>query len=159
MTYFEGHEFSTIYDQMPARPWNREKFFSDWRLQITEANPFFKEDDIKMAIEIVLSSFYDTYEQCIQMIDEDDSVSPEQREKMLSKLNLAMINLLEFGQRSNRDIVKSLEAKKFDMTENNGPLFNGIIDLLVQELAQANHKFYLKQEEFYAKKRNESSKK
>ncbi|MFZ2193365.1 MAG: hypothetical protein WAV31_03915 [Candidatus Moraniibacteriota bacterium] len=159
MPYFEGKEFSTISDEIPARSWNREHFLSDWQQQMADAETMFSEDDIKMAAEVVLSSFYDTYEQCIGMINEEESLSPEQRQKMLSRINLVMTNLLEFGQRSNRNIARSLVDRKLGKNENGGKFFNDIIDLLIQELDQTNLEFRKKQEKFYDKKRKEASKK
>ncbi|NMC51383.1 hypothetical protein GYA54_01490 [Candidatus Kuenenbacteria bacterium] len=159
MPYFEGKEFSTIFNEMPARSWDRKHFLSDWQRQMADAGTMFNEDDIKMATKIVLSSLYDSYEQCVEMINKEESLSLQQKQKTLSRLNLAMTNLLEFGQRSNQNIARSLADRKLSKAENGGEFFNDIIDLLIQELDLVSLEFHQKQEEFYNKKRRESPKK
>ncbi len=158
MNYFEGKQFSTITDIMPARQWERELFLSDWKRQMAEAGTLFNDADIEMALETVLSSFYNTYEQCVAMIGEEDFLETEQKQKMIARLNLAMTKLLEFGQRSSDNIAKSLLDQKLSRTESGGEFFNDLIDLLVQELRQAELQFHERQEEFYAHKRQQAAK-
>lgn len=158
MPYFEGRDFSLIHDTLPPDAWGKEHFFSDWRQQMVQAETLFNSDDLNMAEAIVLTSFYSTYQECRNMIQDAQKLSPDQRQKFMQKLNMAMTNLLEFGQRSNKDITKSLLDRKIRKDEDGTSIFNDIIDLLIQELQHANLAFHKKQEEFYKKKREAASK-
>ena len=152
MSYFEGKEFSSIHDQMPGRLWDKAHFISDWQQQMEEVETLFNEDDLRIACEVVLTSFYDTYEQCVEMLNDERSLTLAEKQKMFERLNLAMTNLLEFGQRSTKNISSSLVDRKLAKEEKGSEVFNDIVDLLIQELQQANNAFFKKQEEFYDKK-------
>ncbi|MFA6588696.1 MAG: hypothetical protein WCT08_06590 [Patescibacteria group bacterium] len=152
MTQFEGREISTISDEMPGRPWDREKFFADWESQIRQTNGLYGEDDIRIAKEIVISGYYETYEELLKILDEEN-LPNEDKSKLISRLNLAMVNVLEFGQRRGQDIASSLKDRKLWPDEKNSNLFNGIIDHLILEVNAANDKFNTALEKFEEEKR------
>lgn len=153
MIYFNGKNLSLINDEIPKNQRKKEHFLADRKQEIIEAETMFNEDDIKMATEIVLLSFYDTYEWCLDIINQEETLSPEQKEKMQQRLNLVLTNLLEFWQRSNKNIIRSLLDRKLSKSETGWELFNDIIDLLIQTLNKANIEFHQKQEDFYKNKR------
>jgi len=62
--------------------------------------------------------------------------------KIQSEKDLAMINVLEYGQRSSKDIILSLKDRKFVLNETGSDIFNGIIENLIFEVAKADKEFY-----------------
>src|SRR3989339_588890 len=142
MSQFEGQPFSTISDKMPSRLWDRTKFILDWQSQIREKNKNYKEHEIKVAVDTIISGFYDTYETLFSMID-DCELSGYVKSELKAKINLAMINLLEYGQRRSTDIVLTLKDRKLAGQEQGAELFNGIIDNLIYEVDKADKEFHL----------------
>ncbi|MFA5022304.1 MAG: hypothetical protein WC508_04465 [Patescibacteria group bacterium] len=145
MTQFEGRQFSTVQDTMPSSQWDKEKFSTDWASQITEINQYFNNSDIKIAQETVIQHFYDTYERLRAMVEEEN-LDEDEKNKIFRELNLAMVNILEFGQRRNQDIIASLNSRKFRPEEKNAGIFNSLIDILIAEFNEGNNRFHEAQE-------------
>ncbi|NQT49503.1 hypothetical protein HQ571_02290 [Candidatus Kuenenbacteria bacterium] len=141
MPFFEGREFSTIHDEMPSHTWDRAKFFSDWESQIRAANDLFGEYEIRVAKETVIKGFYETYEALLEMLDEE-ALSENEKKEIRRRINLAMINVLEYGQRKSTNIVLSLKDRKLKPNEKGADIFNGIIDNLIFEMEKADKEFH-----------------
>ncbi len=140
MTLFEGKKFSTIYDEMPSRQWDETKFSSDWESQLRERNKLWRDDEIQVAKETIIKKFYSTYEELLIMLDEENLLEDEKK-SIIKKINLAMVNILEYGQRRSADIVSSLRSRKLSSDETDSDLFNGIIDNLIFEVEKADKEF------------------
>ncbi len=141
MTIFEGNEFSTIHDEMPSRRWNEEKFFSDWESQIRATNELYGDHEIQVAKETIIKEFYSTYSELLEMVD-DEKIPDDEKNTIKRKINLAMVNVLEYGQRRSEDIVLSLQNKKLSPSENSHRILNGAIDNLILEIEKADKKFH-----------------
>ena len=140
MAFFEGKIFSTINDEMPAKQWDSENFISDWESQIRETNDLFRDFEINVAKETIIKGFYSTYKDLLEIIDEEN-ITEEEKKSITKKLNLAMINVLEYGQRRSKDIVFSLQDKKLSSDEKNSNILNGIINNLIFEVEKADKEF------------------
>lgn len=140
MTFFEGKEFSTIHDEMPSRQWDEAKFFSDWEAQIRERNAIWNDYEREVAKETIIKGFYSTYEELITMVDEEN-LSEDEKNTIRKNINLAMVNVLEYGQRRSKDIILSLQDRKLSPDEAGSDIFNGIIDNLVFEVEKADKEF------------------
>lgn len=140
MPYFEGKDFSPIQDTMPSHQWDEAKFFSDWETQIRATNSLYTEADIQIAKEAVIKNFYDTYVELLGSLNAE-KLPEADATKLIKQLNLAMINVLEYGQRRSQDIVSSLDDRKLKADEKNAELFNEIIDHLILEVGAADTKF------------------
>jgi hypothetical protein len=142
MAFFEGKEFSTITGEMPGRKWDRAGFMSDWETQIRANNELFNDTDIEIAQATVIKGFYDTYEELLIILEEEEGLTSEEKQEFVRKINLAMVNVLEYGQRKSKDIILSLEDRKLQPSEKASDLFNSIIDNLIFEVKKADKEFY-----------------
>ncbi|MFC1609247.1 hypothetical protein ACFL3M_03605 [Patescibacteria group bacterium] len=144
MGLFEGENFSTIHDQMPARKCDKEKFFSDWSTQAREGNEFMNDKDEQIIKETAISHFYSIYEELLDMAEESD-LNQGEKEKVMSDLNLAMTNVLEFAQRRDMDILSSLKDRRFSSEEaandKRKDFFNDVMDILIDGFEEGKKKY------------------
>lgn len=116
----------------------KRSFFSDWMSQIKN-NELFEQKDIDLALEVVIKDIYQSYVDLISMAEKE--LPDYLMSRVRKKLNLAMTNILEFGQRRTVDIIASLESRKWYKSEEGAEVFNSIIDHLILQLEQAQKNF------------------
>ncbi|MFA5359052.1 MAG: hypothetical protein WC310_04535 [Patescibacteria group bacterium] len=143
MTIFRGAEFSTIQNKMPAEEWGWDDFIKDWRDNVNEyLNP---EVDVELVVEYFFKPVYRCYSDCLALI-KDSGQTTENQEVIVSRLNLAMTNVSEYGQRSVPNIILSIKDKKEDNTSYAKDL-NYLLDQLIENIKDANAVLYKKYEE------------
>jgi len=134
---FEGEDISRI-EGPPSRMWGKDHFLKDWEHEVKEHSVLDKES-IRKTREGIMIPIHEEYVGLFDLINTENGTSEEQKERMMSRLNLALGNVAEIGIRDIKHIFLSLNDQKYGRGWAEPvvqEVFDPIIDMLINKLHQ-----------------------